>query len=239
MARKKIIVDGKSLTLDKIEFFLKENPLVTLSGDSKKKILKARKLIDKWVDEGKVIYGVTTGFGEFANVSISKTDIEKLQENLIISHSTGVGDPLPPFIVKIMMLLRVNALASGHSGIRLETLELLIGMINNNIIPVIPSQGSVGSSGDLAPLSHLVLAMIGKGDAQIYNNVMKDDQHKIKVLKSSAALKNFKLTPVRLKAKEGLALINGTQMMTAFASYICIMARKLNIIADIAGSLSH
>jgi len=239
MARKKIIVDGKSLTLDKIEFFLKENPLVTLSGDSKKKILKARKLIDKWVDEGKVIYGVTTGFGEFANVSISKTDIEKLQENLIISHSTGVGDPLPPFIVKIMMLLRVNALASGHSGIRLETLELLIGMINNNIIPVIPSQGSVGSSGDLAPLSHLVLAMIGKGDAQIYNNVMKDDQHKIKVLKSSAALKKFKLTPVRLKAKEGLALINGTQMMTAFASYICIMARKLNIIADIAGSLSH
>jgi histidine ammonia-lyase len=239
MARKKLVVDGKSLTLDKIEFFLKENPVVSLSNESKKNVIKARKLIDRWVDEGKVIYGVTTGFGEFANVSISKKDIEKLQENLIISHSTGVGDPLPPFIVKIMMLLRVNALASGHSGIRLETLELLIAMINNNIIPVIPSQGSVGSSGDLAPLSHLVLAMIGKGEAQIYKDVIKDDQHKVKVLKSSVALKKFGLNPVKLGAKEGLALINGTQMMTAFASYICVEARKLKTIADIAGSLSH
>ncbi|MDT3695973.1 MAG: histidine ammonia-lyase [Ignavibacterium sp.] len=239
MALKKLIVDGKSLTLDKIEFFLNENPIVTLSSDSKKKVIKARRLIDKWVNEGKVIYGVTTGFGEFANVSISKKDIEKLQENLIISHSTGVGDPLPPFIVKIMMLLRVNALAGGHSGIRLETLELLIAMMNNNIIPVIPSQGSVGSSGDLAPLSHLVLAMIGKGDVQIYNDVMKDDQHKIKVVNSPDALKKFGLKPVKLGAKEGLALINGTQMMTAFASYICIEARKLKTIADIAGALSH
>ena len=239
MARKKLIVDGNSLTLDKVDYFLKENPIVSLSNESKRKVIKARKLIDKWVDEGKVIYGVTTGFGEFANVSISKKDIEKLQENLIVSHSTGVGDPLPPFIVKIMMLLRVNALASGHSGIRLETLELLIAMINNNIIPVIPSQGSVGSSGDLAPLSHLVLAMIGKGEAQIYKDVMKDDQHKVKVLKSSVALKKFGLTPVKLAAKEGLALINGTQMMTAFASYICIEAKKLEKIADIAGALSH
>lgn len=239
MARKKLIVDGKSLTLDKIEFFLKDNPIVSLSNESKKNVIKARKLIDKWVEEGKVIYGVTTGFGEFANVSISKKDIEKLQENLIVSHSTGVGDPLPPFIVKIMMLLRVNALASGHSGIRLETLELLIAMINNNIIPVIPSQGSVGSSGDLAPLSHLVLAMIGKGEAQIYKDVTKDNQHKLKVLKSSIALKKFGLTPVKLAAKEGLALINGTQMMTAFASYICIEAKRLEKIADIAGALSH
>ncbi|MCZ7610287.1 MAG: histidine ammonia-lyase [Ignavibacterium sp.] len=239
MARKKLIVDGKSLTLDKIKFFLIENPIVTLSNDSKKKVIKARRLIDKWVDEGKVIYGVTTGFGEFANVKISQKDIAKLQENLIVSHSTGVGEPLPAFIVKIMMLLRVNALAGGHSGIRLETLELLIEMINNNIIPVIPSQGSVGSSGDLAPLSHLVLAMIGKGEAQIYKDVIKDDQHKTKILKSSAALKKFGLKPVKLGAKEGLALINGTQMMTAFASYICIEALKLKMIADIAGALSH
>jgi len=239
MARKKLIVDGNSLTLDKVDYFLKENPIVSLSNESKKNVIKARKLIDKWVDEGKVIYGVTTGFGEFANVSISKKDIEKLQGNLIVSHATGVGDPLPPFIVKIMMLLRVNALASGHSGIRLATLELLIEMINNNIIPVIPSQGSVGSSGDLAPLSHLVLAMIGKGEVQIYKDVMKDNQHKVKVLKSSVALKKFGLTPVKLGAKEGLALINGTQMMTAFASYICVEAKKLEKIADIAGALSH
>ncbi len=239
MADKKLIIDGSSLTLEKINYFLQENPKVSLSNESKTKVIKARKLIDKWVDEGKVIYGVTTGFGEFANVSISKKDIEKLQENLIISHSTGVGDPLPPFIVKIMMLLRANALASGHSGIRLETLELLIAMINNNIIPVVPSQGSVGSSGDLAPLSHLVLAIIGKGEAQIFKDVMKDNQYKIKVLKSFAALKKFGLTPVKLAAKEGLALINGTQMMTAFAAYICIEAKKLEKIADISGALAH
>ncbi len=239
MARKKFIVDGKSLSLDQIDFFLKENPVVSLSKDSIKKVIKARRLIDKWVDEGKVIYGVTTGFGEFANVRISKKDIEKLQENLIISHSTGVGDQLPPFIVKVMMLLRINALASGHSGIRLETLELLISMMNNNIIPVIPSQGSVGSSGDLAPLSHLVLAMIGKGEVQIYKDVMSEDQHKVKKLKSSIALKKFRLNPIRLAAKEGLALINGTQMMTAFAAYICVESKKLQKIADIAGALSH
>lgn len=239
MARKKFIIEGNSLTLDKIEFFLKENPVVSLSRDSIKKVIRARKLIDKWVDEGKIIYGVTTGFGEFANIRISKKDIEKLQENLIISHSTGVGDPLPPFIVKLMMLLRINALASGHSGIRLETLELLMAMMNKNIIPVIPSQGSVGSSGDLAPLSHLVLAMIGKGEVQIYKDVMNEDQHKVKIIKSSVALKKFGLTPVRLAAKEGLALINGTQMMTAFAAYICIEAKKLEKIADIAGALSH
>lgn len=239
MARKKLIIDGKSLTLAKIEFFLNENPVVQLSGDSKKKVVKARKLIDKWVDAGKIIYGVTTGFGEFANVRISKKDIAKLQENLIISHSTGVGDPLPPFIVKLMMLLRVNALASGYSGIRLETLELLIAMMNNNIIPVIPSQGSVGSSGDLAPLSHLVLAMIGQGEVQLLKDVMKDDQYSVKKIKSSVALKRFGLSPVKLAAKEGLALINGTQMMTAYAAYICIEANKIEKIADIAGALSH
>lgn len=239
MAHKKLTIDGKSLSLKKIEYFLNESPQVLLSAESKKKVLRARKLVDKWVDEGKIIYGVTTGFGEFANVSISKKDIEKLQENLIVSHSTGVGEPLPPFIVKIMMLLRVNALASGYSGIRLETLELLIAMINDNIIPVIPSQGSVGSSGDLAPLAHLVLAMIGKGEVQIYKNVMTDNQHKIKIVKASVALKSFGLSPVKLAAKEGLALINGTQMMTAFASYICIEAKKVEKIADIAGALSH
>ncbi len=239
MARKKLIVDGKSLLLDKIKFFLKENPVITLSNDSVKKVIKARKLIDKWVDEGKVIYGVTTGFGEFANVKISKKDIAKLQENLIISHSAGVGDPLPPFIVKLMMLLRINALAAGYSGIRPETLELLIEMINHNIIPVIPSQGSVGSSGDLAPLSHLVLAMIGKGEVQVYKDVMNEDQHKVKKLKSSVTLRKFGLAAVKLAAKEGLALINGTQMMTAFAAYICIEASQLKMIADIAGALSH
>lgn len=235
----KLIVDGKSLTLDKIELFLEKNPIVELSSEAKKRVIKSRQLIDEWVEKGKTIYGVTTGFGGFSSVSIPVKDIEKLQENLIVSHTAGVGENLPPFIVKLMMLLRVNALASGYSGIRLETLQLLIDMINHNIIPVIPSQGSVGASGDLAPLSHLVLAMIGKGNVQIIENVLNNKSINEKVISSQRALKKFGLNPVKLTAKEGLALINGTQMMTAYGAYICIQAKKLIKLADISGALSH
>jgi histidine ammonia-lyase len=236
---KKLIIDGNSLTLEKIDFFLKENPKVSLSKQSEKKVTKARKLVDKWVEEDAVIYGVTTGFGEFANVKISNKNLSELQANLIRSHAAGVGEPLPPFIVKLMMLLRANALAKGNSGIRLSTLRLLIDMMNNNIIPVIPSQGSVGSSGDLAPLSHLVLAMLGEGKVQVIADVNKKGAEKAKIQSSKTVLKKYGLTPVKLTAKEGLSLNNGTQMMTAFASYICIKAMELAKTADIAASLSH
>ena len=235
----KLNIDGKSLTLEKIDIFLKENPTVELTADAKKRVKKARQLVDKWVAEDAVIYGVTTGFGEFANVKIDHNQIEELQENLIISHATGVGEFLPPFIVKTMMLLRANALASGHSGIRLETLQLLIDMINKNIIPVIPSQGSVGSSGDLAPLAHLVLGMIGKGKVQVFDKVTEETEKFTRVVTSISALKKHGLVPVKLKAKEGLALINGTQMMTAFAAVICNRAKKLNKLTDGSAAISH
>lgn len=239
MQSKNLKIDGQSLTLEQIEFFINENPIVSLTEAAKKQVNKARALVDKWVATDKVIYGVTTGFGEFANVKISHEKLEKLQENLIVSHSTGVGENLPPLIIKIMMLLRVNALARGHSGIRLSTLELLIEMINKNIIPVIPSQGSVGSSGDLAPLSHLVLAMIGKGKVQLIKNINDENANTTKIISASAGLKKYNLKPVKLAAKEGLALINGTQMMTAFASYICVNAKKLVKLADASAALSH
>ncbi|MBZ0199051.1 MAG: histidine ammonia-lyase [Ignavibacteriaceae bacterium] len=239
MAVKKLAIDGTSLTVEKIELFLKENQKVYLTKDSKVKVNKARALVEKWIKEEKVIYGVTTGFGEFANVKISQKDIKQLQKNLILSHAVGCGENLPPKIVKIMMLLRLNALARGYSGIRLSTLELLIGMINSNIIPVVPSQGSVGSSGDLVQLSHLVLAMIGKGRVQIINDVMLDACSNNKIFQSAAVLKKFKLKPVVLEAKEGLALINGTQMMTSFASYISARAKKLVKLADAAAALTH
>ena len=235
----KLTIDGKSLTLNKIEAFIKENQEVVLSGEAKKKIIRARKLIDKWVTSGEAIYGVTTGFGEFANVMISEKDTEELQRNLIVSHSAGVGDNLPPLIVKIMMLLRANALARGNSGIKLSTLEHLLAMINNNIIPVIPSQGSVGSSGDLAPLSHLVLAMIGEGEVQLIKNVLDENSCSAKIISAKSAFKKFKMSSIKLGAKEGLALINGTQMMTAFGAWICIQSQKLIKHVDIASSLSH
>ena len=232
-------IDGKSLTLEKTEQFLNENLTVELTPDSKKRVKKARALVEKWVNNDEVVYGVTTGFGEFANVKISHDEDAQLQENLIMSHSTGVGDNLPPFIVKVMMLLRANALASGHSGIRLETLQLLIDMMNNNIIPVIPSKGSVGSSGDLAPLAHLVLGMIGKGKVQVFDKVTEETEQFGKTVSAKAALKKFGLTPVKLSAKEGLALINGTQMMTAFASVISNRAKKLIRLFDASAALSH
>jgi histidine ammonia-lyase len=232
-------IDGKSLTLDNIEKFITSNQKIKLTSNAKANVKKARKLIDKWVDEDAVIYGVTTGFGEFANVKISHDDLEKLQENLIISHSTGVGELLPPHIVKLMMLLRVNALASGHSGIRLQTLELLIAMINNNIIPAIPSQGSVGSSGDLAPLSHLVLAMIGKGKVFLYDDAYAGKSLYKKPRSAKSVFAKYGLSPVKLGAKEGLALINGTQMMTAYAAYVCMHAKRLAKYVDISAALSH
>ncbi|MBN1302114.1 MAG: histidine ammonia-lyase [Melioribacteraceae bacterium] len=232
-------IDGRSLTLEKIEHFVFNNDKVILSKSTKDKVLRARKLIDQWVKKDEVVYGVTTGFGEFSNVKISHENLEKLQENLIYSHSAGVGETLPLYIVKIMMLLRANALAAGHSGIRLETLQMLVGMINNNIIPVIPSQGSVGSSGDLAPLAHLVLAMIGKGKVRVVKDVNNPAAELIKPVSSDRALKKYGLNPVKLGAKEGLALINGTQMMTAYGAFVCIHARRLVKYTDIAASLSH
>lgn len=235
----KLIIDGHSLTLEQIDYFLRCSPTVELSKSSKKKVIAARNLVDEWVESEKVIYGVTTGFGGFSSIRVPHHDIEKLQENLIISHTAGVGENLPPFIVKLMMLLRANALASGYSGIRLETLQLLIDMMNNNIIPVIPSQGSVGASGDLAPLAHLVLSMIGKGSVQIIKNVMNEKASLTKIISSKHALRKHGLIPAKLAAKEGLALINGTQMMTAFGAYICIEAKKLVKQVDIAGALSH
>jgi histidine ammonia-lyase len=242
MKRSTLKIDGNSLTLEKIEYFLKENPVVVLTHDAEKKVNISRALIEKWVNKNEDIYGVTTGFGEFSNVKISRQDLEKLQENLILSHAVGTGEYLSPHIVKVMMLLRANALAKGYSGIRLTTLQLLVDMINNNIIPVIPSQGSVGSSGDLVQLSHLVLSMIGKGKCRIMNNVecIIDNEEKIlpKIISSKIALEKFGLKSVKLQAKEGLALINGTQMMTAYASYICIQAKKLNKTFDLSAALS-
>ncbi len=239
MENNELIIDGASLSLEKIEYFITHSPKVKLADSSVVKIEKACTLIDKWIKEDKAVYGVTTGFGEFANVKISQKDIFKLQKNLILSHSAGVGENLPPIIIKIMMLLRANALALGHSGIRLTTMNLLLEMINNNIIPVVPSQGSVGSSGDLVPLAHIVLSIIGEGKVQIFDTINELETNFDNIIDSKEALAKFNLAPITLAAKEGLALINGTQMMTSIASFVCIKAKRLIKIADLSGALSH
>ncbi|MES2766989.1 MAG: histidine ammonia-lyase [Bacteroidota bacterium] len=225
----KLYLDGNSLTIqDFWNAVHTKNSQLALTDSAKAAVLKARALVDRWTAEGKVIYGITTGFGEFANVNIPPDQLEELQENLILSHSVGAGAWMPENIVRGMLLLRINALAKGHSGIRLETLEALIGMFNHGIIPAVPEQGSVGSSGDLVQLSHIALALIGKGKCLV-NGVLKN---------SAEVLKSVGIKPVRLKAKEGLALINGTQMMCSYGTHAIFKAYQLSRVADVAGAFT-
>ena len=201
-------------------------------------------LVEEWLRKKERIYGVTTGFGEFSNVSIPFDKIEELQHNLIASHAAGTGEPLPPEVVRAMMILRMNALAKGFSGIRPETVGFIANFFNAGLVPVIPSQGSVGSSGDLVQLAHLVLAMMGKGTVisnfqfPISNFETAIENWKLKIENSAVVMKKHRLKPLALSAKEGLALINGTQMMTAFAALISHRAKQLCTLADVAAAMS-
>lgn len=225
---KKVLLNGENLTNFHAKEIVDKQLKIGISKSALPKIKSSRNVIEKWIRNGEVIYGVTTGFGEFKDVKIPQKDIEKLQHNLIISHSAGVGEPLPKNIVRLMLLLRINSLVKGYSGVRLELIEQLIKIFNLGVTAYIPSQGSVGSSGDLAPLAHLACVLIGEGYA--YSGM--------EVLPSKTVLAKHGLKPFKLMAKEGLALINGTQMMTAFAVEILGRAKKLSNLADISGALS-
>jgi histidine ammonia-lyase len=223
-----LILDGNSLTIEDVYHGSMIPSRVSFSPKSISGMKASRSIIEGWIDKGETVYGVTTGFGEFSNVRIDRKDLEQLQENLIVSHSAGTGDPLPREIVRAMMVLRMNALAKGFSGIRIETMEFFRTVFNAGITPVIPSKGSVGSSGDLAPLAHLVLALLGKGN--VY--------YKGKTINARRALQQIGLQPLRLTAKEGLALVNGTQMMTAFGALAIHESMRLSKMADITAAMS-
>lgn len=225
---KTLLLDGQSLTIEDVSISSMAPSRIAFTPASVKRMRASRSLIEEWVERGETVYGVTTGFGEFSNVRINRADLEELQYNLIVSHSAGTGDPLPPEIVRAMIILRLNALAKGFSGIRVETMEFIRKVFNAGIVPVIPSKGSVGSSGDLAPLAHLVLAMIGEG------KVLYRDRE----MKSSAALKSIGMKPLKLAAKEGLALVNGTQMMSAYGCLAAVSGLQLCKMADIAAAMS-
>lgn len=190
-------------------------------------------LIEKWIRSGETVYGVTTGFGEFSTVRIGSSDLETLQRNLIVSHSAGVGEPLPREVVRAMLLLRANVLVKGFSGVRPEVADYLVTMINDDIVPVIPRQGSVGSSGDLVPLSYLGLALMGKGRV-----LVQSDRGGYKESSARAVLQKRGLKPLRFTAREGVALINGTQMMTAYTALAVHQAKQLCKVADIVAALS-
>ena len=203
---KKIIIDGNSLTLDDLVNVARYNFPVEINKEALENVKVSRQIVDDIVEAEQISYGITTGFGKFSDVAISKEECRQLQKNLIMSHSCGVGNPLSEEIVRAMMLLRANALSKGYSGIRCETLDVLISMLNKGVHPIVPEKGSLGSSGDLAPLSHMVLTMLGLGEA-IYKGVK---------MESKDAMEKAGIKPLEyLGAKEGLALINGTQCMIA------------------------
>ncbi len=225
---KTIKLNGHSLTLDEIKLVAYNKAKIALDESAFDFIKKGSDLIEEWVNKEEVIYGITTGFGDLSKVKIPAEKSKLLQENLIKSHASGVGESLPKEIVRTVMLLRINTLIRGFSGITLETLNLLVELLNRDICPIIPSQGSVGASGDLAPLAHMALALIGEGKAL----------YKEKILNIKDIFKAEGLTPTPLNPKEGLALINGTPVMTAIGALATIKALNLVKIADIAAATS-
>jgi len=225
---KKVYVDGETLTIEDVVIVARHNAKVEIPRKVRDKVKKCRRFIERLVKEKRAVYGVTTGFGALGNITISPRDTRELQSNLIRSHSTGVGKPLDPDIVRAMMLLRVNTLAKGYSGIRLETLETLVHMLNEDVHPIVPEKGSVGASGDLAPLSHMTLVLMGEGEAE----------YKGKVMSGREALRKAGIQPVKLDAKEGVALNNGTQFMTAIAALTVYDAERLVKVAEVATALS-
>lgn len=225
----RVFINGNNLTIEDVVNVCRNNYEVIITEEAIINVKKSRELVDKLVDEGKISYGITTGFGRFSDVAISREDSKLLQENLIISHSCGVGNPLSEDTVRAIMLLRVNNLAKGYSGIRLETLQTLVDMINKGVHPIIPEKGSLGASGDLAPLSHMVLTMIGEGEA-IYKGERMPSKWAME--KSGISIMNS------LSSKEGLALINGTQVMTAIGLLATYDAMNLLKTADIAYCLT-
>ncbi len=225
---KTIQIGSEDLTLNELVTVARNRGRVDLSTDSQTRIREARRLIDRWVAEGRTIYGVTTGFGALSDVAISGKDTRRLQENILMSHAAGVGAPLDEETVRAVMLLRVKDLARGHSGIRLETVRCLLDLLNSGVWPVVPEKGSVGASGDLAPLAHLALVLLGKGEAFFGGERMS----------GAAALERCGLEPIRLEAAEGLALVNGTQVMTAIGGLAVYDALQLSRLIDIAAAMS-
>jgi histidine ammonia-lyase len=225
---KAITLGSKDMSLLDLVAIARQGARVRLSKKSKERLLSTRKLVEQWVEQGRTIYGVTTGFGALSNVRISKEETRQLQKNVLMSHAAGVGNILDEETVRAVMALRIKDLSRGHSGIRLETVQHLIELLNRGICPVIPEQGSVGASGDLAPLAHLSLVLIGQGEA-LYQG---------KRMSGTEVLKECGLKPIELEAGEGLALVNGTQMMTAIGGLSVYDAARLSKMTDIAAAMS-
>lgn len=222
-----IELDGQSLTLAETEM-VADGAKVALAEAARGGIAKSRAFVEEIVARGEVVYGINTGFGALSEVTIPREELRELQVNLVRSHACGVGDPLPERVVRAMMLHRANVLAKGFSGCRPRVIEALIAMLNGGVHPVIPSRGSVGASGDLAPLAHLALVCIGEGEAVFGGARMPGGE----------AMGRAGIAPLALEAKEGLALLNGTQAMTAIGGLALAVAERLADMADVIGAMT-
>lgn len=222
-------ISSQPLSFEIIEEIIETKARLVLSDEARTKIQHCREYLDsKLENHSEPIYGITTGFGSLCNIQISPKDLQKLQENLVMSHACGTGTEVGPDIVRLMLLLKAHALSSGNSGVQVKTVERLLDLFNNDVLPVVYEQGSLGASGDLAPLAHLSLPLIGMGEVRFEG----------KIYPAKKILKQFSWEPLELHSKEGLALLNGTQFMSAHAVYILLKAQKLSKLADITGSIS-
>jgi histidine ammonia-lyase len=223
-----VVLTGASLDIDAVEAVARHGASVSLDPDAVRRMDESRAVIERLVEAGDVVYGVTTGFGDLATVRIDTGSVDRLQENLLVSHAVGVGPALDRDVVRAMLLLRANTLALGHSGCRPILVDRLLAFLAQALHPVVPSQGSVGASGDLAPLAHLALPLIGRGEVEVAGTTMP----------APVALREVGLEPLTLGAKEGLALLNGTQMMSAIGCLVVADARRLIRTASVAAAMS-
>ncbi len=223
-----IYLDGSGLRIEDVIAVARGGEKLAISPEAQEKVNATRAYVDQKVEEQAVIYGITTGFGKFSDTLISKDQTAQLQRNLIISHSCAMGEALSTEATRAVMLLRANSLSRGNSGIRLSTLQTLVDMLNKGVHPIIPQKGSLGASGDLAPLAHMVLPMLGEGEAEFEGQV----------LPGAEAMAKAGIPTLELAAKEGLSLINGTQIMTAIGCLSAYDARQLAIVADVAAALT-
>ncbi|OFY88044.1 MAG: histidine ammonia-lyase [Bacteroidetes bacterium RIFCSPLOWO2_12_FULL_35_15] len=222
-------ITTQQLDFDKISEIIFKKEKITLSEEVKINIITCREYLDKkMASQKEPIYGINTGFGSLCDVVIPDSDLEKLQQNIVMSHACGIGDEVPPEIVKLMLLLKIQALSYGKSGVQLQTVERLVDFFNNDILPVVYQQGSLGASGDLAPLAHLSLPLLGKGE--VYYEGKKQSAEEI--------LKQLNLKPITLKSKEGLALLNGTQFMSAYGVWCLLQTKRISTSADVISAIS-
>ena len=227
-AEAEIVLTGADLSIADVEAVARGGRRVKLGDEARARVAEARAVIERLVEAGEIVYGVTTGFGDLATTFIDPADSARLQENLLVSHAVGVGEPLPRDVVRAMLLLRANTLALGHSGCRPVVIERICDLLRLGIHPMVPSQGSVGASGDLAPLAHLALPLTGRGEVEVGGHIVA----------ASDALAAAGLEPLVLQAKEGLALLNGTQMMSAIGALVAADAGRLVRTASVAAAIS-